>query len=96
MTVKKAIKILDWLIETDQKFTEGIIDPSRSWNQNLDCMKDFAKEFVGMKKRDIEIFKKIKKELVSNCKHPKKMRDKTSDGQWYCMNCNSDLESLSK
>jgi mRNA-degrading endonuclease YafQ of YafQ-DinJ toxin-antitoxin module len=54
-------------------------------------MKSFAKEFAQMKKRDIEIFIKIKKELVPNCKHPKKMRDKTLNGQWYCMNCNSDL-----
>jgi len=71
--------MLDWLIETDQKFAEGILDPTKSWNQNFDCMKSFAKEFADMKKRDIEIFIKIKKELVPNCKHPKKMRDRTSN-----------------
>lgn len=35
----------------------------------------------------------IKKELVPNCKHPKKMRDRTSDRQVYCMNCNFDIDS---
>jgi len=33
----------------------------------------------------------VKRELIPNCKHPKKMRDKTTDGQVYCMNCNFDL-----
>jgi hypothetical protein len=91
MTVKQAIKILDWLIETDNKLAESILEPSRSWNQDFDCLKSFAQEFAEMKKRDVEIFKKIKKELVPNCKHPKKMRDKTPDGKSYCMNCNLDL-----
>ncbi len=40
---------------------------------------------------NVQVLKVIKKELVPNCKHPKKMRDKTADGQWYCMNCNMDL-----
>ncbi len=34
---------------------------------------------------------KIRSELVPNCKHPQKMRDRTPDGQWYCMSCNLDL-----
>ena len=32
----------------------------------------------------------IRKELVPNCKHPKKMHD-TCQGQKYCMTCNMDL-----
>lgn len=33
----------------------------------------------------------LKKEIITNYKHLKKMRDKTSAGEWYCMNCNFDL-----
>ena len=42
-------------------------------------------------KRIIENLEFIRKELVPNCKHPKKMRGRTTNGQWYCMNCNLDL-----
>ena len=41
----------------------------------------------------IENLELIRKELVPNCKHPKKMMDRTADGQWYCMNCNYDISS---
>ena len=91
MTIQKAIKILDWLIETDQKIVEGFIDPTKSWNQNFDCTKELAQTMADLKKKDIETFVMIKKELEIKCKHPKKMRDRTPDGQWYCMNCNLDL-----
>jgi len=33
----------------------------------------------------------VKEQLVPNCKHPKKMRDRSPDDQWYCMACNLDL-----
>lgn len=37
------------------------------------------------------VLAKILKSFTVNCKHPKKYRDRTNDGTWYCMNCNSDL-----
>ena len=49
------------------------------------------KALMDSDKTIIENLELIRKELVTNCKHPKKMRDRTSDGQWYCMNCNLDL-----
>ena len=39
----------------------------------------------------ISNLEKIRRELVPNCKHPKKMTDILPDGQKYCMSCNLDL-----
>lgn len=66
-------------------------DPTKSWNIGTDNIKYLAKTLSDSHQDSVRILKIIKKELVPNCKHPKKMRDKTADGQWYCMNCNSDL-----
>ena len=41
--------------------------------------------------RIIENLELIRKEFVPNCKHPKKMSNKTTDGQQYRVNCNSGL-----
>jgi len=49
------------------------------------------KALMDSDKTIIENLELIRKELVPNCKHPKKMRDKTANGQQYCMNCNLDL-----
>ncbi len=80
MTVKKAIEMM----------------------QNLQkCELESIKIFFGNGKIDSDIrlickgkadyLEKILKEIQPNCKHPKKMRDRTQDGQWYCMACNMDL-----
>lgn len=65
------------------------------WNYSDDTY-GIAKTLLDIDKTIVANLESIKSELVPNCKHPKKMRDRTPDGQWYCMNCNSDLESLSK
>ena len=84
----------------DGKYVANI---SRHWGK-AKVMKNFKEQWrdsddtYGVEKallesdlRIIENLELIRKELVPNCKRPKKMRDKTADGQWYCMNCNSDL-----
>jgi len=91
MTVKKAIKILEWLIERENTLARGFVNTKHSWNQDFYCMKDSAKSLSDSKKNEIKVLKIIKKELVPKCSHPKKMQDRTPDGQWYCMNCNLDL-----
>ena len=89
MTVKKAIKILDWWI-ADKK--DGMEELKQKWNyQKYDDATGVAKIIFDMDKTILYHLEKIRSELVPNCKHPKKMRDRTSDGQWYCMNCNFDL-----
>ena len=74
MTVQKAIKILDWLIEQETIRSEGFIDPKHSWNQDFDCLKGLAKSFSNSIKTEIEILQILRKELVPKCKHPKKCK----------------------
>lgn len=87
MTIQKAVKILDWWIR--QK-TQGMEKLQKKWTFSNDTH-DVGKTLLDVDKIIISNLEKIRNELVPNCKHPKKMRDKTPDGQWYCMNCNQDL-----
>lgn len=91
MTVKKALEMLDFLIEYEKKMQDAMGDPTKSWNSNSDSIKKLAGTLSDSHDDNVRILNVIKKELVPNCKHPKKMRDRTADGQWYCMNCNMDL-----
>ena len=59
--------------------------------KNSDDKYGVEKSLMDSDKAVIENLELIRKEIVPNCKHPKKMRDKTADGQCYCMNCNTDL-----
>ncbi len=54
-------------------------------------MRELATSLGKSHEDNVQVLKVIKKELVPNCKHPKKMRDESPNGQWYCMNCNFDL-----
>ena len=87
MTVQNAIKILDWWI-TQKK--ESIEKLKIDWDF-VDDSHGIGKILLDSDETIISNLETIKKELVPNCKHPKNMRDKTIDGQWYCMNCNFTL-----
>lgn len=91
MTVKKALEKIDFLIEYEKKMQNAMADPGKSWNIGTPNIKDLANTLSDSHRSSVRILDDIKKELVPNCKHPKKMRNRTSDGQWYCMNCNLDL-----
>lgn len=91
MTVKKALALIDFLIQYETKMQNGMADPSKSWNTGTENIKDLAKTLSECHSGNVRVLNIIKKELVVKCKHPKKMRDKTADGQWYCMNCNLEL-----
>lgn len=91
MTVKRAITLIDFLIEFEEKMQKIMVDPAHPWNYSFDCVKDLANTLAKSHEDNIRILNIIKKELVPNCKHPKKMRDKSPDGKWYCLNCNSDI-----
>jgi len=84
MTVKKAIKLLDWWInDRETKIKE--LETDFNFNDP-----EIPKVLLNNEKTIIENLKLIRKEIVPNCKHPKKMRD-TCKGVEYCMNCNLDL-----
>jgi hypothetical protein len=59
--------------------------------KNSDGIYEIEKSFLDADKISIENLELIRKELVPNCKYPKRMRDRTEDGQWYYMNYNLDL-----
>jgi len=87
MTVQKAIKIIDWWINQKKKAIEGL---EKQWNFTTDSL-GVGNTILDMDRTIMSNLETIRKELTPNCNHPKKMRDKTSDGQWYCMNCNYNL-----
>lgn len=91
MTLKKAIKILDWLIEQEINLAEGFANSKKSWNRDFDCMRDLAKSLSDSKMYEIKALKIIKNELIPKCSHPKDMQDVDSNGNRYCMDCNWDL-----
>jgi len=81
MSVKKAIKLLDWWINQRKEKIKEI----PNFNDT-----ELGTTLLENEKTIIKNLELIKKELVPNCKHPKNMRD-TCDGVQYCMNCNLDL-----
>lgn len=91
MTLKKAIKILDWLIEQENTLANGFADTKKPWNQDFDCVRHLAKSLSDSKKTEIQILAMIKNEIIPKCSHPKKMQDIDPRGNRYCMNCNWDL-----
>lgn len=91
MTTKKAIKILDWFIEQQTNRAEEFVDPKKLWNKDYDFMRDFAHSISDSIQNEVKVLQILRKELVPNCKHPKKMQDIDSNGNRYCMNCNWDL-----
>ena len=90
MTLKKAIEILDWWIEHKKQAMEKL-KAERNY-QEYDEATGVAKMIFEMDRTIISNLGKIRQELVPNCKHPKKMRDREPNGDWYCMNCNMDLQ----
>ena len=91
MVSKKAIFLIDLLLQEDINLRDGILDPSKTWNSDNDVFHGIVQTFTHLLNQNITILQAIQKELHTNCKHPKKMRDKLPDGQWYCMNCSIDL-----
>lgn len=98
MSVKKAITVLDLLIENKAQVRSRILDLLRQWMcGEEDIMTRNAKMVEKMLQNDIDWLQAIKRQLLPEqhrtkivCKHPKKDRD-TCDGQEYCMSCNANL-----
>lgn len=90
MTVKKAINILSWMLDNKTKTVKEFYEPELL-RAKYDLCADLYHTLLKVTETDIHNLEALKEQLVPNCRHPKKMRDKTPDGQWYCMNCNLDL-----
>jgi len=90
MTVKKAINILSWVLDNKTKTVKEFYEPELL-RAKYDLSADLYRTLLKVTETDIHNLEALKEQLVPNCRHPKKMRDKTPDGQWYYMNCNLDL-----
>ncbi len=88
MTVKRALEIIDGLIDFNNKCSRGTRDMVNDWDGQPRRMAD---TIASIYEDESMILHLIKKELVPNCKHPKKMID-ICEGKKYCMKCNSDVD----
>ncbi len=91
MTLKKAVDIIDFTIKRKLEIREGFIDPTKSWNRGDPNISVISTELGRILSDDVEILKLIRSQVIPKCKHPKKMRNRTANGDEYCMNCNWDL-----
>jgi len=73
--------------------TISFLKIDKEWDDDIDIITRSAKMQVTINNRYTVLLSIIVKALAVNCKHPKKYRDKTSDGILYCMNCNDNLSS---
>lgn len=87
MTSKKAVKIVEMLLEKKISLRRGLTKPENKWPDMTGKIVHDLQTSLG---REIDWLKLLKKEIAPPCKHPKKMHDMCG-GQKYCMNCNMDL-----
>jgi hypothetical protein len=98
MSVKKAIKILDLLIENKAQVKSGLVNLLHQWGPDEDVMNRNVRMIANLLKNDVDWLQGIKRQLLPEqhrtkivCSHPKKDHDIDPDGQKYCMNCNANL-----
>jgi hypothetical protein len=99
MSVKKAITVLDLLIENKALVKSGVSDLLQKWGYDgQDVMTRNAKMVVNSLQNDIEWLQAIKRQLLPEqhrtkivCRHPKRDHDIDGNGQKYCMGCNANL-----
>lgn len=65
MVTKKAIYLVDLLLEGDTKLRDGMLDPSKIWNSEYDKFQSFVQTFAGLLDQNILVLEFLKKELVS-------------------------------
>ncbi|MEM2159730.1 MAG: hypothetical protein QXN55_02100 [Candidatus Nitrosotenuis sp.] len=90
MTIRKAVQLTDWFLERNTEFSKGLLNPEASWRKDNDLARKMTSVLAEVTERESKILREIRKELIGNCRHPKKMHD-ICEGQKYCMKCNMDL-----
>jgi len=98
MTVKKAIQILDALIECKHDSKTRMLSPEKLWNREEDSAKKLARTIAENLQNDVEWLQAIKRQLLPEqhrtkivCRHLKKDQDIDGNGQKYCTGCNLNL-----
>ena len=89
MTLKKAIEILDWMLNNKTKTIEEFYKPNII-DSKYDLSENLYRTLLMVAETDVYNLEVVKKQLVPDCKHPNKMHD-ICEGQKYCMACNMDL-----
>lgn len=88
MTTKKAVQIVEMLLEAKIQTKQNLEKPENDWG--VDVVSRLVQKEITSLSNEIGWLKILKKEIAPACKHPKKMQD-ICEGQKYCMNCNMDL-----
>jgi len=89
MTIKKAIKILEYYIAEKEKHLERSIEyEKKAYEKDTFEIPKMMRENL---ESEITILKILQAQIVPKCRHPKKYQDKMKNGNLYCMNCNMDL-----
>jgi len=89
MTIKKAIEILEWILNNKRKTIEEFYKPNII-DSKFDLSENLYRTLLMIAETDLYNLQVVKKQLVPDCKHPRKMHD-ICGGQKYCMSCNMDL-----
>ena len=98
MSLTKILKGIQYYLDSKKQLVSGLENEIKSWPDDkisrltsalLDSLKTDV-QFLDALKQKLESENKLKS-TKSNCKHPKKMKDKDPEGIWYCMNCNENL-----
>jgi len=88
MTSKKAVQIVEMLLERKIRHKQDLEKPENDWG--TDAVGRLVQTKITSLSNEIGWLQALKKEMAPQCKHPKKMQDMCK-GQKYCMNCNMDL-----
>ncbi len=87
-----AVEITEGLMQAHLKNSKGIKNLVKDWTSDTKNLGITIAEVHDDVAKCLFVIKKLLEEKPK-CKHPKKMRDRSPDGQWYCMNCNEDIKA---
>ena len=103
---RRWVKLIEVLLKTYENHDEKLRLLLRYEELRTNTLEELKKiyEFINIDVDDEKLskivseqdFEKLSSEnklktTKSDCRHPKKMRDKDPEGVWYCMNCNENL-----
>lgn len=88
MTSKKAVQIVEMLLEKKTSLKQDLSKPENNWGTGV--AGQLVQSELESLTNEIRWLEILKKEIAPDCKHPSEMHD-VSKGQKYCMACNMDL-----
>ncbi len=89
MSLKKTLKGIDIYLDGKKQLVSGLENEIKSWPD--DKISSLTSTLIDSLKTDVEFLETLKQKLSSenklksNCRHPKKMRDRDPDGVLYSL-----------